>query len=202
MTDELDISWLDEEETKILEISSDIPPQVEIEYVYINNDDEIFHVFKETHEIQNGVLKKEHLLKLIQQNKIQKGKKFRLSEIIDYSVNIKEDDFKKTAKEAESRPIGGLFTPLFKKHFLKNINYIDDIAFKPTITIFHSTNRLYLIYVENDSILPKAKPPIKINVQKKTKKVRFDEEDLENHGWKIKTPLNHTKKAHKMDTDL
>ena len=227
--EELDISWMNDLTIlpENIELQVSPPAQLEINYIYINLNNEIDHFFKEIHNLTTDstvfenqtAIKQHHLLKLIQSNKIQNNKRFRLNEILKYTVDINEDEFTQladltTTKLKESNIIDSSYTFLNgfsssnistllhsfdffnidKPTFLKKINYIDDIIFKSSITLFHNVNRLYLIYVENDSVQSTPKPVLKIDVlnsshiSKKTKKVRFNEKKI--------SGLNHTKKTH------
>jgi hypothetical protein len=223
--EELDISWINELKIPHNNIQLQLGPlfQLEINYIYINLDNEIEYFFKEIHNLTNETnvfenqtaIKQEHLLKIIQSNKIQNNKRFRLNEILKYTVDFNEDEFTKLVESTianlkedttQNSYTGGSF--LINKnifgsvesfeffnnpHFLKQINYIDDIIFKSVITLFHNVNALYLVYIENDSIQSAPKPVLKIDVLnkphilKKTKKVRLNEHNI--------SGLNHTRKT-------
>jgi len=195
--DELDISWVNE-----LEISHKTklsPPQyINIHFIYININYELIHTYKMIYDLKSytkdeSIINKEELLKIIQLNKsgeTSNNTKYRLSEILEYVVDIHNESktIETINKELESTSI-------------KKINYIDDIKFKPSITNFHTINTLYLIYIEKHDHQQPPKPTIKILqtesqnktqpsflIKKKTKKVRFD--NLE----KNLNSFNHTKK--------
>jgi len=224
MEDEINISWINDidhqtngqstpESQEIIHVNNECQPSIEIHYIFINNESQIDHYFKETRdcvlqdssktqlfETPKTQLSKEELLKIIQSNKIQHDKRYRLSEILEYFIHLEEDEWNELLETQltvlEPQNILNLFK---KKTFLKKINYVDNILFESSISLFHRINGLYLIYIENDSISPAAKPPIKINVSKslgnvkqRTKKVRFNEENLERMNRKLTT----TKKTH------
>lgn len=238
--DELDISWLNELNTKESYIENtpqqetpqeeipqqeipqqEIPPEdtnetnskpiyqphIDIHFIFINSDNEIDHFFKETYQIdETNIMKKEQILKIIQSKKNQKDKKFRFNQILQYNVQIQEETFIETIDDSTTKILARDDTyvenldTLFRRPFLKKINYIDNITFTPSIHIFHPINCLYFIYTENDSIQPTPKPIIKINnqkdmkyIQKRTKKVKFNEDDLENKTW-VFNKMNNTKK--------
>jgi hypothetical protein len=123
-----------------------------------------------------------------------------LSEILEYFVGLEEDEWNDLLEtnSVELNP-QNILDYFKKKTLLKKINYVDDIFFESSISLFHKVNSLYLIYIENDSAPQGTKPPIKISVSKslsgvkqRTKKVRFNEENLE----KINRKLTTTKKTH------
>jgi hypothetical protein len=198
--EELDISWMNDMISQDdIDVQLHSPSQLEINYIYINSSNEIEHFFKEIQDLTReifvfetqSVIKQHQLLKIIQSNKIQNNKRFRLNEILKYEVDLKEEEF---TQFIESKISKNATTNSFidNPSFLKKVNYVDDIIFKQSISIFHNVNSLFLIYIENDSIQPTPKPIIKINVlnkpsiSKKTKRVKFN--DHEEKG------LNHTKK--------
>jgi hypothetical protein len=198
--EELDISWMNDMVcNNDIDVKLDPPSKVEINYIYINSSNEIEGFFKEIHDLTReifvfeiqSVIKQHQLLKIIQSNKIQNNKRFRLNEILKYEVNLKEEEFTQFIESKISKDIN-TNSIIDNPSFLKKINYIDDIIFKPSISIFHNVNSLVLIYIENDSIQPPPKPIIKINIlnkpciSKKTKKVNFNHHEEKG--------LNHTKK--------
>jgi hypothetical protein len=220
MEDEINISWINELEKQshpdsqeIIRATKECQPTIEIHYIFVNQESQIDHSFKETHECilrdnsntqlfetPKTQLSKEELLKIIQTNKIQRNKRYRLSEILEYFVNLEEEEWNDLL-ETNSTVLDpqNILNYFKKKTFLKKINYVDDIFFESSISLFHKVNSLYLIYVENDSVPPVSKPPIKISVSKslgsvkqRTKKVRFNEENLERINRKPTT----TKKTH------
>jgi hypothetical protein len=222
-TEELDMSWLEEtrkiadappdpeQPMKKISQTSQTPqtPQthIQINSIYVNSNQEIECTVKETHEMTTispsySSLSKEHVLKLIQQKKTpvvaplqSTGKKYRLSEIIQYVVVC--DDLKTYSLSTPITPV----TPVTNKEF-KKINHIDEIQIPPTFPLFHKINCIYFIYNENDSTIQQKKPPLKIefpkqssHIVKKTKKVRFDENDLDDTPKFTFQKWNHTKKA-------
>lgn len=226
MDDELNISWMNELETDPIntkehtstftptdKVNIECQPTTEIQYIFINSVNEIEHFFKETYdcflrdtsksqlfEKPKTQLSKEEILKLIQSNKIQRNKRYRLSEMLEYYINLEEEEWNElletNAVDFNPQNLTNYFN---KKTFLKKINFVDDIFFEPSVSLFHKINCLYLIYIENDSIVPVTKPPIKIsmekvgnNIKQKTKKVRFNEENLV----KINKKMTTTKKTY------
>jgi hypothetical protein len=200
-------------ENEIIRVTRQCQPTIDIHYIFINTESQIDHYFKETHECilrdnskaqlfenPKTQLSKEELLKIIQTNKIQRNKRYRLSEILEYFIDLGEEEWdnllETNSTVLDPQTILGYFN---KKTFLKKINYVDDIFFESSISLFHKINSLYLIYIENDSVPTVTKPPIKISVSKslggvkqRTKKVRFNEENLERVNRKLTT----TKKTH------
>ena len=203
----------DPQDTPTEEVNIECQPTIEIQYIFINSSNEIEHSFKETRqcilrdtsksqlfEKPKTQLSKEELLKFIQSNKIQRNKRYRLSEMMEYNINLEEEEWNElletNAVDFNPQNLTNYFK---KKTFLKKINFVDDIFFEPSVSLFHKINCLYLIYIENDSIVPVTKPPIKIsmgkvgnNIKQRTKKVRFNEENLV----KINRKLTTTKKTH------
>jgi hypothetical protein len=224
MEDEINISWINELENQTngqttpdaqetIRVTRHCQSTIEIHYIFVNQDNQLDHYFKETHECilrdntkaqlfetPKSQLSKEELLKIIQTNKIQRNKRYRLSEILEYFIGLEEDEWNDLLEtnSVELNP-QNILDYFKKKTLLKKINYVDDIFFESSISLFHKVNSLYLIYIENDSAPQGTKPPIKISVSKslsgvkqRTKKVRFNEENLE----KINRKLTTTKKTH------
>jgi len=169
-TDELDISWVNDLQTSyIVEIAP--PQQFNIHFIYINIDNEIIHSFNTIHKLEKitddeTCIFKEQLLKIIQLNKcvvckkIQPNQLYRLNQILEYTINLKENEIINTT----AKPPYELLQPFT----LKKINYINDIKFKPSIVDFHPLNTLYIIYIENDSFQRILKPKLNIFTSKNT----------------------------------
>ena len=171
MNDDLDISWVNDLQTSyIVEIA---PPQhINIHFIYINIDNEIIHSFKTTHPLEKitedeTCIYKEQILQIIQTNKsavcnkIQSNQHYRLNEILEYTINLKENTTTTTKTPSE----------LLEPFTLKNINYINDIKFKSSIVDFHPINSLYIIYIENDSFERVLKPKLNIFTTKETQTI-------------------------------
>jgi len=168
--DELDISWVNDLQTSyIVEIAP--PQQLNIHFIYINNNNEIIHSFNTLHELEKKsenetCISKEQILKIIQLNKsvvcnkIHPHQLYRLSEILEYTINLKENEGIDTTTKATSE--------LLQPFILKKINYVNDIKFKPSIVNFHRINKLYIIYIENDSFQRILKPKLNLVTVKNT----------------------------------
>jgi hypothetical protein len=196
--DELDMSWVDNLQTSyIVDISP--PQQINIHFIYININNEIIHSFTTPHKLEQVTedetcIYKEQILKIIELNKtaicdkIQPTQLYRLNEILEYTINLKNNNFTNTITKTP--------TEVLHPFSLKKINYINDIKFKPSIVDFHPINSLYIIYIENDSFQRVLKPKLNLftvkdvhpslptptpshapTIIKKTKKVKFN--DLE-----------------------
>tara|TARA_B110000003_G_scaffold91115_1_gene93305 strand:- start:8734 stop:9210 length:477 start_codon:yes stop_codon:yes gene_type:complete len=129
-----------------------------IYYLYVNLNNEIGHVKKENHILDDTKVSKERLLFLLRINSIFKNSKHSLLSIHKYNIDLKPDNVLEYLKEPQ------YFS------FMDKIN-IKDLIWKDSISLFQDLNCLYVIYKERKSTSPCTKKMCKIRKRKnKTKK--------------------------------
>ena len=163
----LDTSWLNDEEefTNIEHLEDKIAMnEIQVKIMYIDSKNTLIHTETEICklEIENenalepSVFPRDKLLLLIQSKKKRDQKKYRISELLLYNINLEPENLQNYSKTNEN----GLESSV--ENYLKRLSTIDDIRIPPSILIFHTINTLYLIFQEID-----------IQVSKKTKKVEL-----------------------------
>jgi len=129
-----------------------------IYYLYVNLNNEIGHVKKDNHILDDTKVSKEKLLFLLRINSIFKNSKHSLLSIHKYNIDLKPDNVLEYLKEPQ------YFS------FMDKTN-IKDLIWKDSISLFQDLNCLYVIYKERKSTTPCTKKMCKIRKRnKKTKK--------------------------------
>ncbi len=129
-----------------------------IYYLYVNLNNEIGHVKKENHILDDTKVSKEKLLFLLRINSIFKNSKHSLLSIHKYNIDLKPDNVLEYLKAPQ------YFS------FMNKTN-IKDLVWKDSISLFQDLNCLYVIYKERKNKTPCTKKICKINKRNnKTKK--------------------------------
>ena len=129
-----------------------------IYYLYVNLNNEIGHVKKENHILDDTKVSKEKLLFLLRINSIFKNSKYSLLSIHKYNIDLKPDNVLEYLKEPQ------YFS------FMDKTN-IKDLVWKDSISLFQDLNCLYVIYKERKNTTPCTKKICKKRKRnKKTKK--------------------------------
>ena len=106
--------------------------KIKIYYLYIENNELNFIKSENLYLINDEVLEKELLIKLIYKNKIENEKKYKLKTIMKFNVNVKNicnDDI--LLEECEN---------------LSTEGYVRDIHFNNLSYIFENINSLFIIF--------------------------------------------------------
>ena len=116
-------------------------------------------------DIDINTLKKEQLLSIVLNNNKIQNKKYDLTGIYKYEIDIKEDKIKDFCLNTENYD------------FLTQYERIQDIEFKPCIQLFNDSNSIFLFFKRKSDVQLVEQPEQeKLNSSKnKTKKrVKFD----------------------------
>jgi hypothetical protein len=160
MDDDLDMSWINEQE-RIQNIQSNYYREpmetVNMYFIYINQNQYIDKILCEKYDLEivsNGsLLNKETILKIIQTKKINTlNTRYKLVDILQYHVEL-EPEHIQTFINGEPDPSS--------PKILKNISVFDEIVFSPSIFIFHGINCLYFIFQEVETINTKNRKSLK-----------------------------------------
>jgi hypothetical protein len=158
--DNLDMSWIDEQE-RIQNIQSNYYREsmetINMYFIYINQNQYIDKILCEKYDLEivsNGsLLTKEKLLQIIQNKKIKTlNTRYKLIDILQYHVEL-EPEHIQTFINGEPDPSS--------PKLLKNISVFDEIVFSPSIFIFHGINCLYFIFQEIETINTKNRKSLK-----------------------------------------
>jgi hypothetical protein len=157
---------------------------------------------------QNNILNKEQILYFIEKNKKYDNKKYKISDILVFTIDIEPSQI----KEFIDCNMENTEFSLFTKKFFRQTSIFDDIIIPSSLFLFHSFFGIYFVFKEQEnpikkmnylykgsllkqkeeskmkSIIKKYKKTFKINDEasllvRKTKRVNFDvkeTEDFEN----------------------
>ena len=151
-TDDLDFSWLEEQE-RIQNIQSNYyrEPMESINtyFIYINQNNYIDKILCEKYDldINNGcsLLNKETLLQIIQSKKLKTHySKYKLIDILQYHNELEPENIQSFVNNGELEECS--------QNALKNISLFDDIVINPSIFIFHGINCLYFVFQEVETV--------------------------------------------------
>ena len=105
--------------------------------LYVNKDNVLSHVKKDTVSLSEGVLTKDELIHILRTYMLYDGKKYRPLSIIKYNCDLEPADVPTYLSDTK------------RFDFLHVEGKIDKISFNDTITLFHSLNSLSVIFHEN-----------------------------------------------------
>lgn len=186
--DELDETWITDFENLDNEYRNFYCEDLKfltLNYIYLNNEAEIFKIHKEQYNLNNsGLLTKEELLHLIKKNIISDNKKYYLLSILKYNINIEPVNLRSLLTNNDLLLLGN--------NYLQIVRNIDDIRFEKSITFFHNLNSLFIIFNEknnnkqliknsNLNIISSSftkKIYINSNTKKKTKRKQYKENNV------------------------
>ena len=213
----LDTSWIEKEE-KINSIQQhyvrELPEKINLYYVYIDENDSIQNVEKETEVLVHSKISKERLLQIIQTKRmvshIHGGtRKYKLFDILTYQVHLDPEKiffFSKTENLSEITE--------YSQSFFRSVPLFDEITIVPSIFIFHEINAIYFLFkpcVSHPlrSILKTDSSSIK-KENRVTKKVRISLDSVDSPIDAVETPTptadaetdHHTPKTMKHRPDM
>lgn len=169
---------------KIIEKSNIFKENTNLEaincYIFYLEDNTIFNYKKYEIQINENKLTKNELLSIVLNNNKFYSKKYDLTGIYKFEVNLPTDQIKQFCKDSKNY------------NFLTKYNEIQDIHFHPTIEILCENNCIILFFSNKNKETPvsenKEKTVKNILSKNKTRKqVKFDIKDNSNHGKKNKT---------------
>ena len=188
--DDLDMSWIEEEERlQNIQTNYSREPMESIKtyFIYINKNQYIDKILCEVQELEinsdstGSQINKETILKIIQTKKISTPfSKYKLVDILLYNIDLEPEhiqDYSKANIEDNRN-----------KDLLKKIPIFDEVLIAPSIFIFHGINSLYFIFqeVEIEKVKPSRhslKSILKLDSTPRnlpsTKKVRIRDESIE-----------------------
>ena len=139
---------------------------IKLVLLYIDRNNELFHVKKEKIKIKENTLKNEELLKILRSNLNYNKKTYRPLSILKYNMDLSPYDVKDYTINNN------------KYNFLTAQKNLEDIKWKDTIKFFHNINSLYILFYEKWNSKNNNTRRIFINKHKKlnakkTRKKRF-----------------------------
>jgi hypothetical protein len=139
--DDLDVSWIKEQErlqsTTVLQKREPMQ-KINLCFVYIDRNQFIHHICKDVEIIEQSKISSERILHIIQNKKVKTPtSKFKLNEILLYSVNVEPEAIQSFTQDNSSG-----------SSFLNSISVANDVKIPESIFIFHNVNMLYFIFNE------------------------------------------------------
>lgn len=143
-------SWLAEEE-RLQKVDSmfdrESMSSIPIKIIYVNTHDYIDKITCATCPITpsdtGGIIKKETLIKFIQDHKIQtKDTKYKLLDVLLCNFVVSPSDmplFSSTSDDDENAT-----------NYVRSISCVEDVFIAPSIFMFHDINSMYFIYQEHE----------------------------------------------------
>ncbi len=143
---DLDTTWINEFEALEKDYNSYYNEDlafIYINYVYVNNKNEIINISKEKYLFKKpGLLTREELVGLIKHNTIHNSVKYSLLSLLKYNIDFEPINLK-TFLRSKDKSIGN--------NYLKSISNIDTIVFEKSISLFHDINNLFIIFIDKSS---------------------------------------------------
>lgn len=150
------------ENSNILKTSHDIDSLKCI--IFYLDDNTVSNYQKNKIEIHNNRISKTEMMKLILENRTNNSKKYDLTGIYKFDVNLQEDRITDFAENPDN------FS------FLKRYNTIQEITFNPCIELFNDSSAVVLIFTKKHNTTDKVEHN---KHTRKIKKVNFDIENLD-----------------------
>lgn len=160
---DLDDTWLEELDNKEKEYDifyKDLLDIVRVNYIYVDNNRKIYHIKKDSIDLEDGNLSKEELIYLLKKNKDYNEVKHKIISILQYNIDLSPENINNYIKSPESF------------NFLKVNENIDSLKWNDSINLFKDINSLYIIYYKPPKKTGKQTKKIYIKQKLKRKKTR------------------------------
>ena len=131
--------------------------KIKINYLYVNENNEIYNVKSCEETLQNSKLSKERILYLIKNYQYNLREKHKLTDILQYNISINEDEIKDLIMDKNDR------------NYLVSIKIIDDIKFNDTVKILEKENSIIFILTKINKIQSTTR---RVNINYKNKTIR------------------------------
>jgi hypothetical protein len=138
MFDELNDDWIQKFDEKD-RLYKDFYPEdiyfINFQIIYLNTLNEIEKVKFESFLLSNqNTVTREELIRMIKDHNIENNKKYKLFSLLKFNLDLEIEDLKPFLYDSK---------PIFH---LNTISSIDNITFKPTITMFQDLNEIIIIF--------------------------------------------------------
>jgi hypothetical protein len=134
--------------------------QINLYILYVDNNNDLFHIKKDTATLNNGQLEKDDLKKLIRQYIRYENKKYRLISLLKWNITIEPDEISNYLRNEK------------EFDFIKSIRNINSIEFEDSINLFHNLNSLYLVFHERWKLLENKTKKVYLNKKLSKNKTR------------------------------
>tara|TARA_B100000927_G_scaffold271699_1_gene248812 strand:- start:1107 stop:1634 length:528 start_codon:yes stop_codon:yes gene_type:complete len=161
--EELDIEWINkfEDQEKVYEkFYPETVKSIKVFSLYVNKECILDKVKESNYDLINeNILRKIELIRLIKERKIDDGVNYKLISLIKHNVDLKPGEIK------------GYVLNNKDYKFIDNLRELRDINFYDTIGMFEDLNSIFLVYYEFNEKLK----------QNKTKKIYFNHTNHSSH---------------------
>lgn len=134
--------------------------QINLYILYVDNNNDLFHIKKDTATLNNGKLEKDDLKNLIRQYIKYQNKKYRLISLLKWNITIEPEEISDYLRNEK------------KFDFIKSIRNINSVEFEDSINLFHNLNSLYLVFHERWKLLENKTKKVYINKKLTKNKTR------------------------------
>ena len=112
---------------------------IKLFFIYINKNNEIYHVKSKNETLENTYLTNERLLYLIKNNQYNLNK-HKLVSLLQFNIDLEHTD------------LNNFILDKIQPNYLKSFKIIDTIKFNNTIKFLQDINSIFFIYTPMDSI--------------------------------------------------
>ena len=167
--EEINTEWISEFETtdkKYESFYKDAVADINIFFMYVDRDCNLFYIKKEKTGLCEGTLKKDSLVQLLKNNMMYNNKKYRPISLLKYNITIDPENINKLIETPTSY------------NYLKSQDSIQDLKWDNSIKTLSNLNSLHIIFFETWKDKAKKSTTKKVFIQrkltknKKTKKQR------------------------------
>ena len=134
--------------------------QINLYILYVDNNNDLFHIKKDTATLNNGKLEKDDLKNLIRQYIKYQNKKYRLISLLKWNITIEPEEISDYLRNEK------------KFDFIKSIRNINSVEFEDSINLFHNLNSLYLVFHERWKLLENKTKKVYLNKKLSKNKTR------------------------------
>ncbi|MBM10199.1 MAG: hypothetical protein CMF69_11660 [Magnetovibrio sp.] len=156
----MDATWIEEFEKmegEYDDLYKESVKNIDIFLIYVNSDNEMFHMKSENIILEDGILKKEYLIGLLRKYRIHDNKQYSPLSLLKYNILLDPLEIRTFLEDPE------------KYNFITLERYIHSIKWEDTIGMFHDLNSLHVIFYEK---LLERSTTKKIYLYKKNSKTR------------------------------
>ena len=137
---ELDTNWISEfeiEDAGYKQFYKEKIKSIKIYILYVNKQQELFHIKKEICPITDTILSKKHLIDILNQHKTYRNKNYTPLSILKYNITLNPDNINDYLSESQET-----------YDFLSAETNIESIPWFDSILFLHNINSLYIVYRE------------------------------------------------------
>jgi hypothetical protein len=142
---DLDTSWVKQFEELDKEYSAFYKEKVEhvtAFIIYVNASNETESIRKDILILDNGVIRQNAILQIVNDNKQNNGIGYKLISIFKYNISLNPENLQDYLRDKlDEEELNSYFT---------NVSALDDIRFNDTISILQDINSIYFVFYEKE----------------------------------------------------